>query len=519
MSGVSGNVASPTSLNFGNVLVGSSSNQTLTITNIGTDAFNLTQAVASTRGFILKAPALPVAVPPGQNATLTVSFAPSAIGSVSGNILITRTQLATPSVSTASVPAPAVATSEVVTVAVSGVGTQATPSITAQPVSQTIVAGQSAAFSVVASGAVPLGYQWKKNGTDVAGATSPSYTTLSETTADNGAQFTVVVSNPTGQVTSNSATLSVAPTLTPLQIAPFLLPNAQAGIPFKFDLSSAGGVLPYRWSIILGTLPSGLSISTGSGVISGTPLKGGQFDFTVQVSDSSSPKPQTAMKALTLSILAFALQINPIALPNGQVGLPFQATVSGSGGVTPYTWSVAGALPTGLNLSSTSGAIAGTPTQAGASNFTIVLKDSSSQSTQKSFSTTIAAAGIKPLIISTTSLPVPAVQQFYSQSLQASGGTSPYTWTLAAGDLPDGIALSSSGQLAGTPTSSGQYSFTVQVRDSGAPSQSTSMTFSVLATAPIWRGDRKKCRRLCRQRRCECSSPRYEYSLRKFHGG
>src|SRR5258707_1210863 len=234
VSGVSGNVAtSSMSLNFGNVLVGSSSNQTLTIANNGTDAFSLTQAVASKKGFILKAPALPVAVPPGQNATLTISFAPSAIGGVSGNILITRTQLATPSVSTASVPAPAVATSEVVTVAVSGVGTQATPSITAQPVSQTIVAGQSAAFSVVASGAVPLGYQWKKNGTDVAGATSPSYTTLSETTADNGAQFTVVVSNPTGQVTSNSATLSVAPTLTPLQIAPFLLPNAQAGIPFK----------------------------------------------------------------------------------------------------------------------------------------------------------------------------------------------------------------------------------------------------------------------------------------------
>jgi hypothetical protein len=120
---------------------------------------------------------------------------------------------------------------------------------------------------------------------------------------------------------------------------------------------------------------------------------GGEFDFSVQVSDSSSPSPQTAMKPLALSVLAFALQINPGSSPSGQVGVPFQATLTGNGGVSPYTWAITGALPTGLTLNSSTGAISGTPTQAGTSSFTVQLTDSAQQSAQMSLNLTIAAAG------------------------------------------------------------------------------------------------------------------------------
>jgi hypothetical protein len=71
------------------------------------------------------------------------------------------------------------------------------------------VAGQTATFSVTASGTAPLSYQWRKNGAAIGGATSSSYATPAETTSDNGAQFTVVVSNSVGSVTSNAATLTV----------------------------------------------------------------------------------------------------------------------------------------------------------------------------------------------------------------------------------------------------------------------------------------------------------------------
>src|SRR6266704_179312 len=91
------------------------------------------------------------------------------------------------------------------------------PSITSQPASQTVAAGQTATFSVTASGTAPLSYQWSKNGTPISGANSSSYATPPTSTSDNGAQFVVVVSNAAGSATSNPATLTVTPpTLTSL---------------------------------------------------------------------------------------------------------------------------------------------------------------------------------------------------------------------------------------------------------------------------------------------------------------
>src|SRR5438309_2052142 len=83
------------------------------------------------------------------------------------------------------------------------------PSITIQPVSQSVIAGQTATFSVTAAGTAPLSYQWQNNGAAISSATSASYTTPATTTANNGAQFNVVVSNSAGSVTSSAATLTV----------------------------------------------------------------------------------------------------------------------------------------------------------------------------------------------------------------------------------------------------------------------------------------------------------------------
>src|SRR5205823_6853699 len=83
------------------------------------------------------------------------------------------------------------------------------PTITTQPASQRVSAGQRATFTVTASGTAPLSYQWQKNGTVIGGATAASYTTPATTAADNGNQFTVVVSNAAGSVTSTAASLTV----------------------------------------------------------------------------------------------------------------------------------------------------------------------------------------------------------------------------------------------------------------------------------------------------------------------
>src|SRR6266536_3022289 len=85
------------------------------------------------------------------------------------------------------------------------------PVITVQPIDKTETEGETAKFTVTASGTEPLSYQWRQNGVDIAGGTSPSYTTRRVTRADDGSVFSVVVSNGAGSVTSADATLTVPP--------------------------------------------------------------------------------------------------------------------------------------------------------------------------------------------------------------------------------------------------------------------------------------------------------------------
>jgi hypothetical protein len=85
----------------------------------------------------------------------------------------------------------------------------AAPTIQTQPANQTVTPGQTATFSVTAEGTIPLSYQWQKGTTAISGATSSSYTTPATTTADSGSQFSVVVSNAVGSVSSKAATLTV----------------------------------------------------------------------------------------------------------------------------------------------------------------------------------------------------------------------------------------------------------------------------------------------------------------------
>jgi hypothetical protein len=89
------------------------------------------------------------------------------------------------------------------------------PTITTQPVNQTVTAGQTASFTVVAGGTAPLSYQWQKNGANIGGATGASYTTPVTTTADSGSTFRAVVTNTAGTATSAAATLTVNAAPTP----------------------------------------------------------------------------------------------------------------------------------------------------------------------------------------------------------------------------------------------------------------------------------------------------------------
>src|SRR5439155_928519 len=157
----------------------------------------------------------------------------------------------------------------------------------------------------------------------------------------------------------------------------------------------------------------------------------------------------------------------------------YSAMLQATGGTPPYAWSVlSGQLPTNLALSPSSGTISGTPSVAGLFSFVIQVSDSAGRSTSSTFS--INTTQTTPLSITTSSLPSGQVQVSYSATLQATGGTPPYAWSVLSGQLPTNLALSpSSGTISGTPTVAGLFSFVIQVSDSAG--RSTSSAFSINA--------------------------------------
>jgi hypothetical protein len=130
-----------------------------------------------------------------------------------------------------------------------------------------------------------------------------------------------------------------------------------------------------------------------------------------------------------------------------------------------------------LTLSNSStGAITGTPTATGKSNFTVKVADSAAASATANLSITINAA----LAITTTSLPGGSVGTAYSATVSASGGALPYSWSVTSGSLPGGFSIdSTSGVISGTTTATGTANFTVTVMDSESPAVKTSAALSI----------------------------------------
>jgi hypothetical protein len=166
-------------------------------------------------------------------------------------------------------------------------------------------------------------------------------------------------------------------TPTPIQITVNSLPSGSTGATYKSTLTASGGTSPYAWSLVSGQLPTGLTLASSTGVISGTPTTAGQFSFSVQAKDSaSSPQAATSALGITIGTATTGPKVTTTSLPSANLSTAYNATLSGTGGATPYTWSLtSGQLPNGLSLSASTGAISGTPTTTGTFPFTVQLRD------------------------------------------------------------------------------------------------------------------------------------------------
>jgi hypothetical protein len=182
----------------------------------------------------------------------------------------------------------------------------------------------------------------------------------------------------------------------------------------------------------------------------------------------------TTITATQSISLVAVLTITTTSLPAGLLGVPYDSFINAAGAPAPFTWTIiSGSLPPGLTFqttsTSTSAEITGTPTVLGTSNFTVQVEDSSDAIVTQALSIVINKP--PPLSVATPSLSAGTVGDVYSQTLAASSGVQPYTWSLAGGTLlPPGLSLSSSGVISGTPIATGTTNFTVQVTDSTTPS-------------------------------------------------
>ena len=334
------------------------------------------------------------------------------------------------------------------------------PTITTPPTNQTVTAGQTATFTVVAAGTAPLSYQWQKNAVNIVGATTTSYTTAVTTTADSGSTFNVVVTNTAGTVTSAAATLTVnpapvAPTITTAPVNQIVT----AGQTATFTVVAAGTApLGYQWQ------KNGASIAGATAATYTTPA-------TTTTDSGSTFAVVVINTAGTVTSAAATLTVNPAPVAPTITTPPTNQTVT-AGQTATFTVVAAGTAPLSyqwqknavniVGATTTSYTTAVTTTADSGSTFNVVVTNTAGTVTSSAATLTVNPAPVAPTI---TTAPV-------NQTVTA-GQTATFT-VVAAGTAPLSYQWQKNAvNIVGATTTS--YTTAVTTTDSGS-------TFAVVVT-------------------------------------
>jgi hypothetical protein len=266
--------------------------------------------------------------------------------------------------------------------------------------------------------------------------------------------------------------------------------SATVGSSYSCAITVSSGKAPFTW-VVTG-LPSGLSFTVSADTttltISGTPkaqaAHHAEVTEEVQITVTDAQE-RSAILSFGIAVTTTALTITtPSPLPAGTAGTAYTAMVTASGGVTPYKWTISG-LPAGLTPTSgtPSATISGTTDDVGTFSVTATVSDSESTPATASVTLSLTIAQAATLTVTPTTLPDGTLNAQYSQTLAATGGVSPYRWTVASGTLPTGLLLSTAGVISGMPSVSGSFSFTVQASDAESPAQAAKQALSITINA------------------------------------
>ncbi|HEX4384704.1 MAG TPA: Ig domain-containing protein, partial [Myxococcales bacterium] len=334
-------------------------------------------------------------------------------------------------------------------------------------------AGGVAAFTIVgaaADGRVGLGYlaqltlhgtapadvAWSVSGSAPPGLAvtgSPGAAELAGTpTASGDFDFTVSAQASSGE----RATLELQLTIDAEVTLGGSLPDGVEGVPYSAALTLVGTPRgDVRWT--LSALPAGLLFDEDTATLSGLPAAG-TYSISVQAADNLGLIGQLQLSF----VIAPAVTIDAVSLPDGTVSIPYQAAFQSHGGLGFHLWSIsAGALPPGLSLAQNSGVLSGVPTASGSFDFTVFVAGGSGSFAQ--LPATIVVR--RNLAIAATAVPgAGKIAADYAGTVIATGAASDadYAWSISSGALPAGLVLGSTGGIAsisGKPAEAGDFTF------------------------------------------------------------
>ncbi len=252
-------------------------------------------------------------------------------------------------------------------------------------------------------------------------------------------------------------------------------PNGTANQAYNTVISVSGGSAPYRFSVKSGAMPVGLMLNAMTGSVSGTPTTAGTYSFEIAATDASLQNQGSQN---------FSIQVVPPPISSINVTISPASITIASGHKQQFTATVTGTSNTAVTWATSAGSIDSTglytaPTLT-TQTMAVISAVSKADTERKAEATvTISPVSNQPPTITTASLPQGQLGSSYNAAFTASGGTLPYTWSKAAGNLPSGLTLGTSGQLSGLPSQAGTYTFTISVADANALSAQMSFTVTI----------------------------------------